>query len=431
MPQKLSEDLIKGLKPKVNGNRYVVTDTEISGLVVAVYPSGSKIYQFRFRSPEDGRQATISLGNYKDIKLSAARKAAKNFGGNVAIGIDPRKEQQEKKQEKTAEANNDKLKLFYYVEHYYKAYAEETSETHAEMIQTIQREFVDYKNKPINLIDKSDIDQWRRKRKSDITFPTMQRHFTYLKACINSAVKHYELIGSFKLQNYRMERKRGEKVNPPKLRYLTKVEEPVLLETLKKRDQGLREARARTIAHRNVRNEKNRKLELLGPNDMPDHVTPIIIIAYKTGFDFGDIASFDWDEHIDFDNNQICKVRNKTSHKQNNPQPTVVPMPTSVKKLLKQWGKQHGTKGLVFKNTDTGDQLTSIKTAFNKIKKDAGITNFRFKDFRHTFGCWQAMAGTNLLIIRDLMGHKDIKTTQIYARFSPEAKKEAAADVFD
>ena len=36
------------------------------------------------------------------------------------------------------------------------------------------------------------------------------------------------------------------------------------------------------------------------------------------------------------------------------------------------------------------------------------------------------MAGVNLQVIRDLMGHQDVKTTQIYAHLSQDHLEEAA-----
>ncbi len=70
-----------------------------------------------------------------------------------------------------------------------------------------------------------------------------------------------------------------------------------------------------------------------------------------------------WEEHIDFDNNQIRKIRNKTEHKQDNPQPVVVPMSPHVRDVILQWGKQHGTSGRVFKSSKNGGRIDNITKA--------------------------------------------------------------------
>lgn len=50
---------------------------------------------------------------------------------------------------------------------------------------------------------------------------------------------------------------------------------------------------------------------------------------------------------------------------------------------------------------------------------------FRLYDFRHTFGSRMAMAGVDLMTLRELMGHSSITTTQRYCHPTPEHKREA------
>jgi len=60
-----------------------------------------------------------------------------------------------------------------------------------------------------------------------------------------------------------------------------------------------------------------------------------------------------------------------------------------------------------------------VKVAFGRVLKDAGILNFRFHDFRHTFASRYMMSGGNLYTLAKIFGHKDIKMTQRYADLSP------------
>jgi integrase len=50
---------------------------------------------------------------------------------------------------------------------------------------------------------------------------------------------------------------------------------------------------------------------------------------------------------------------------------------------------------------------------------------FRLYDFRHTFGSRMAMAGVDLMTLRELMGHASITTTQRYCHPTPEHKRQA------
>lgn len=57
----------------------------------------------------------------------------------------------------------------------------------------------------------------------------------------------------------------------------------------------------------------------------------------------------------------------------------------------------------------------------------AGITkNITFHCFRHTFATLQLFSGTDIYTVSKMLGHKDLKTTQIYAKIVDESKRKAA-----
>lgn len=59
-----------------------------------------------------------------------------------------------------------------------------------------------------------------------------------------------------------------------------------------------------------------------------------------------------------------------------------------------------------------------------KIKK-----HFTFHGFRHTFATLQLAAGTSIYTVSKLLGHKSIKTTEIYAKIVDSLKKEASEKI--
>jgi integrase len=48
--------------------------------------------------------------------------------------------------------------------------------------------------------------------------------------------------------------------------------------------------------------------------------------------------------------------------------------------------------------------------------------DFRLYDFRHTYGSLMAMAGVDLMTLKELMGHSSITLTQRYCHPTPEHK---------
>jgi integrase len=70
--------------------------------------------------------------------------------------------------------------------------------------------------------------------------------------------------------------------------------------------------------------------------------------------------------------------------------------------------------------TADGVQVTR---RFQAACADAGVTQIRFHDLRHTFATTLAAAGIPLRTIQEYLGHANLKTTQIYARYAPSARE--------
>lgn len=62
--------------------------------------------------------------------------------------------------------------------------------------------------------------------------------------------------------------------------------------------------------------------------------------------------------------------------------------------------------------------LAVMSAFFQKISRKAGLKG-NIHTLRHTFASWLVQAGVDLYTVSKLMGHSDIKTTQIYAHLAP------------
>ena len=60
----------------------------------------------------------------------------------------------------------------------------------------------------------------------------------------------------------------------------------------------------------------------------------------------------------------------------------------------------------------------------------AGIAkDITFHCFRHTFATLQLSMGTNIYTVSKMLGHRDLKTTQIYAKIIDQTKRDAAGKI--
>jgi len=74
-----------------------------------------------------------------------------------------------------------------------------------------------------------------------------------------------------------------------------------------------------------------------------------------------------------------------------------------------------------------GKQMEDFKSPWNRIRKAAGLPEgFRFHGLRHNYASHLVSNGVGLEIVKELMTHKDMITTQRYAHLLPGALKEAA-----
>lgn len=78
-----------------------------------------------------------------------------------------------------------------------------------------------------------------------------------------------------------------------------------------------------------------------------------------------------------------------------------------------------------------------IRKPWTRIRRRAGLLvetesdearSLTFHDLRRTAGSWLASSGYGTRLIGDILGHKDVRTTERYSRVQRSAKREALAD---
>ena len=75
-------------------------------------------------------------------------------------------------------------------------------------------------------------------------------------------------------------------------------------------------------------------------------------------------------------------------------------------------------------------ERSNLLKRYERALKRAKVRAVRFHDLRHAFGTRMAAAGVPMRTLQEWMGHRDFKTTLIYADYAPsenEAKLVEAA----
>ncbi|MBU1387748.1 MAG: site-specific integrase [Proteobacteria bacterium] len=154
-------------------------------------------------------------------------------------------------------------------------------------------------------------------------------------------------------------------------------------------------------------------------------VHDMTLLSLHTGVRAGEIFSLIWGV-VDLNNGSLLirDSKGKTRH---------VYLTDDTQNMLKQRYQKQAASDHVFKNRDD-KKITSISNTFDRTVKELGfnkgVTDSRdkalFHTCRHTFASWHVQNGTDLYIVKELLGHSTIQLTERYSHLRPGGLKKAA-----
>lgn len=141
------------------------------------------------------------------------------------------------------------------------------------------------------------------------------------------------------------------------------------------------------------------------------------LFSALTGLRFSDLKKLTWKE-IEFSEGYGYVIRFKQKKTKGN---ETLPISKQAYGLLgdRMELQDHVFEGLVYS--------AWLNSHLHRWVTKTGITkDIQFHSFRHTYACLQLSHGTDIYTVSKLMGHKNLSTTQVYAKIIDKMKREAA-----
>ncbi len=147
----------------------------------------------------------------------------------------------------------------------------------------------------------------------------------------------------------------------------------------------------------------------------------VVLFALHTGMRRGEILGLRWQD-VDLKNAVAVIPAERAKGKRNR----FIPLNSVAMEVLRELPQPIDRSALVFKNSQ-GKQWDRLRKHWEYAVFAAGLVDFRFHDLRHTYASRLVMAGIDLAVLRELLGHRDFEMTLRYAHLAPSRLKDAVA----
>ena len=392
MKVKLTQTMIASIP--IPEKRTDYRDSAVQGLTLRVEPSGRKSWYLDYKF--DGRRRWWFIGRAAYISLSDARREAQAFLGILAKGKDP------------LAVPEPELTCGLLREKYYAPWVIENRKSGGETVKGLKRYFSRFDERPAASLTVGDMELWRREMRETrkLKAATLNRAATYLTAMLNWAVKR-KLISANPLEELDHLKETDSKKS---WRFLSKEEIAVLKEALRARDAAVRAGAVPCIY-----------AEPMG-GAFADPLEPMALVSLNTGVRWGTLVSLRW-RNVDLAHGTLYIDADSTKAEA----AQTLPLNSSAMDVLKKWREEApdaAPAALVFP-APMGGMFYNVNKAWYRLLADSDLGHLRWHDLRHTFASQLVIAGIPLNTVRELLGHKNIKTTLRYAHLAPQGLRAA------
>ena len=454
----LTATQVAALDVPSTGRRYVSVGG-VTGLQLMLTAAGARTWVLQYRRPGEGRAGApvrYTIGDARALSLAEARREAERLRGAIARGEDPSTGRRErlKVQRETAQAERAVLRMDDHVKEWL-----------AHHIAT--------KKKPQTLTQYTRL--WKlhgsptlgRKKAVDVTFSHVDALHRSLRDTKTTANRVVAMLSSFfgwcethGITPRQSNPARGIERYPEdeRERYLTPEEVQRFGEALRVAEtEGLRVTSSDAVPKKAVQRKlkaevtarqqrrRNQKAVVGQPYNPDVHrpkmasapvpADPYAVAALRfallSGWRIGEVCALRWDA--------IDKVRAVATLGDTKTGRAVRPIGAAALLLLEDLPRVKDSpfvfpssrRGLGVKSSkaDVHRPITAPRRLWEAVRDHAQLKGVRIHDLRHSFGATAADAGNSLILIASLLGHKQTRTSERYAKARRDVRQEAADEV--
>lgn len=145
----------------------------------------------------------------------------------------------------------------------------------------------------------------------------------------------------------------------------------------------------------------------------------VIIFAVTTGLRRGELVNLKW-QSVDL-SRKLIYVESSPTFRTKAGRMRIIPLNDTAVYILQSKQKKNISEYVFSVN---GHPLFApwITHLFKRYVRKAKLDNqnIHYHSLRHSFASWLAQDGVSVYVIKDLLGHSDVKTTQVYSHLQPE-----------
>ncbi len=152
--------------------------------------------------------------------------------------------------------------------------------------------------------------------------------------------------------------------------------------------------------------EVKRVMVIARPNELI-----LLMVLIHTLARVGEALKVMW-KHVDFEGRNITLFTRKV--KDGSLTPRVLPMDDTFKKFLKEVYEKRTQDVWIMRNNKTQTKFERRPKLMKSLCERAGVEPFGFYGLRHFGAVWLARHGVSMIYIQKMLGHRSLRTTEIY-----------------